>query len=337
MRTVIQERALICDIKNKQALAPGLVRGIGDDCAVFTSLKKNSCTLITTDTLVDSVHFDRAFHPPELLGKKCLNVNVSDIAAMGARPRFALLSLTLPETIKKDWFDKWYDGFEKQLKAHDCRLIGGDTTSGKELVITVTLIGEAERDAIVYRNTAKVGDIVCVSGQLGSAAAGLLLLQRSMEGKREICANRYDDLLNAHLDPSPKIFLGEMLAVSKVVTAMQDISDGIATDLAHICSESVVGAIITEDCLPAHPQLENAAKELGVECLDLILRGGEDYQLLFTVEAGKKEFLDRFLLKNAAPPVICIGKIIDGSGVFLQTSSGEEEEISYQGYEHGCK
>lgn len=273
----LSERALIRLIRGATAAAaPGLIQGIGDDCAVFGSTEADRW-LITTDTLVDHVHFDRQWHPPELLGRKSIAVNLSDIAAMGGRPRFVLLSLCLPPSLASGWLQRWLSGASAMMAEQGCVLIGGDTVRGRELVISVTVLGEAAPDQILYRSGARPGDSVYVGGPLGSAAAGLALFQRAKqeEGRAEQWP-QWQALLDAHLNPAPQVQLGQLLGCSGCVTSMQDISDGLATDLAHICHESGTGSVLYAERLPALPSLDSAAIFLGREKLDLQLKGGED-------------------------------------------------------------
>ncbi len=306
-----------------------VVKGIGDDCAVLRK-DSSSCILLTTDTLVAGVHFDLAWHPPLLLGRKAGAVNLSDIAAMGGEPRFALLNVAFPGSAPT-WLDDFLAGFHEILQEHDTHLVGGDTVkSSSDISITVTIIGEAAEDNICYRSGTVTGDLVFVSGSLGDAAAGLDLCRSGMPGDD---IEQWQQLRNAHLDPQPQVQLGRLLAESGQVHAMMDISDGLATDLAHICAASGVGAEIYKDSLPVSQQLNSAASTLGKPFLDWILKGGEDYQLLFTVSPDHEQDLRELVFKKNGREIFCIGKIIDAPGVFLSDGL-HREEVSYQGYDH---
>ncbi len=307
----------------------GLIRGIGDDCCEISS---QTNWLISTDTLVDSVHFDRRWHPPKLLGRKSVAVNLSDIAAMGGRPRFVLLSLCLPANLEAEWIDHWLDGALEILKEFDCHLIGGDTVQGNELVLTITVLGAPVGKGAIYRSGAAGGDTVWVSGFLGSAGCGLQLFSADNKKPGLVDHARWQPLLEAHLNPMPCIELGIELAESGLVTAMQDISDGLATDLAHICKASDVGALILDRKLPFHPELPAASQLLDMKIEDFVLRSGEDYQLVFTVRMGQEDEFIRLMEKNERK-VSQIGVVRTGQGLYLQKDSGEEE-ISFQGYEH---
>ncbi len=324
------ERRLIEKIRQKnQRIPDGLICSIGDDCCEVTA---NGSWLISTDTLVDAVHFDRSFHPPHLLGRKSIAVNLSDIAAMGACPRFVQLSLCLPEDLEWEWISSYLNGVFEILEEYDTILVGGDTVKGRDLVVSVTVFGEPTASGAVYRNGARAGDTVWVSGVLGSAGGGLGLLLHQKKNPGTLNLSTFQSLLNSHLDPVPCVNLGKVLARSGMLTAMQDISDGLATDLAHICLASGVSAHIQADQLPYLPELEAAALALGLKSEDLVLRSGEDYQLVFTVAGGREEEFSCFIEKRQLE-LTQIGTIHSGQGVFLERERGTEE-ISFQGYEH---
>jgi len=331
----LSERALIRQIRDASvAASPALIRGIGDDCAVFAANGAGEW-LITTDTLVEGVHFDRHWHPPELLGRKSIAVNLSDIAAMGGRPRFVLLSLCAPLALDADWLQEWFSGFFAMQAEYGCVLIGGDTVRSAELVISVTVIGEPVSGRILYRSGARPGDIVYVSGPLGSAAAGLALFQKAKQEKFEAVQwSQWQALLDAHLNPEPQVALGQRLASCRCVTAMQDISDGVATDLAHICEESGVGGLLHAERLPFLPVLDAAAMFAGKEKLDLLLKGGEDYQLLFTVDPHRERELKEQLPDPLYQRISPVGIITEGRGVLLEHQDGRRSDITFQGYEH---
>jgi len=310
----------------------GLVKGIGDDCSVFGNSASGSW-LVSTDMLVEHVHFERNLHPAKLLGRKSIAVNLSDIAAMGGIPRFALIAISIPADLSSKWLFSWFDGAHEILREHDCCLIGGDTVGGKEMNISVTIIGEQHPSGILYRKGAEVDDTVYVSAPLGFSAAGLALLLHSMRSGKSI-DQKWNPLINAHLDPHPRIELGQVLCASGYVSAMQDISDGLATDLGHICKESKVGAVIYERLLPGGSVLEEASLALGISPIDCMLCGGEDYQLVFTV---RKDFVDKFenyLEEQGTFDIVALGQIVEEQGIILEEEGGRRREISFQGYEH---
>jgi thiamine-monophosphate kinase len=308
-----------------------LIKGIGDDCAVLEK-DGDSCLLLTTDTLVEGVHFDLDWHPPYLLGRKCASVNLSDIAAMGGQPRTCLLSVGFPGTVPA-WFDDFMSGFTAVLAEYDTLLVGGDTVKSREdIILSVTVTGEGDMKQICYRSGAKPGDLIWISGPLGNAAAGLELC-RSGQCRSPEMSGKWQQLIHDHLDPEPQVDLGRLLSSWGFVHAMMDISDGLATDLAHLCDESGVGAEIQQDLLFVSKLLENAAAEMNADVFEWILKGGEDYQLLFTTRASDEQELRRMLSEKSGRAISCIGRIIEEPGVFLCNDS-ERREISYQGFDH---
>jgi len=322
----VAERNLISEIASLAAGdALDLVKGIGDDCAVL-SRQGGSVELITTDTLVSSVHFGH-WHPPRLLGRKAAMVNISDIAAMGGKPRFALLSLTLSSDCQQDWLNNFIEGFREALASFDVVLVGGDTVSGSGgFMASVTLIGEMAASQVCYRAGAREGDEVWVSGCLGEAAAGLEIC------RREMAADGLDSLIKAHLDPQPQVALARVLAASGSVHGMMDLSDGLATDLAHICLASGLGAEIRGDDLPLSKELRQAAHDLELSPLDLALKGGEDYQLVFTGAAANRHIFQD-IGQQCAESLTCVGRLVGGNGIAL-LDNDQRIDITFSGYEH---
>jgi thiamine-monophosphate kinase len=326
-RECIDLIARLVDTQDKEYL----LKGIGDDCAVLRK-GRDSCLLLTTDTLVEGVHFDLAWHSPYLLGRKSASVNMSDIAAMGGKPSACLLSIGFPGKVPP-WFDDFMKGFIEVLRVYDTLLVGGDTVmSRNDTVFSITLLGEVDKNKVCYRSGAKPGDMIWVSGPLGNAAAGLELCRRGFCAGKDI-TDKWQDLVKAHLDPEAQVELGEILAASGLIHAMMDISDGLATDLAHLCHESGVGAEIDWGLLPVEDSLKEAAAELGTPAMDWVLRGGEDYQLLFTAGSKAEQQLLQHIVGRKGKKLFAIGRIVAGQGVYL-VSGAERKEISFQGYEH---
>ncbi|MFA7384198.1 MAG: thiamine-phosphate kinase [Desulfurivibrionaceae bacterium] len=322
------EREIIARIRRAAGNCRDLVVGIGDDCAVYKTAP-DRISLVTTDTMVEGVHFAPAWHPPFALGRKAASVNISDIAAMGGLPRFALLSLALTPACESRWLEPFLAGFLAVLSEHGVVLIGGDTVqSGQEIVLSVTVLGEMAESELLTRKTARPGDVVLVSGFLGEAAAGLALCRMGLAQEAA-----WHPLVFAHLDPVPQVALGRVLAASGLVHAMQDLSDGLATDLAHICAESGVGAVVAAEKIPLSPLLRRAAETCGQSPLDWALAGGEDYQLLFTAGEEQVAGLGALVRKELGRELYPVGRIVEGGGVFL-AEAGQSREISYQGYEH---
>ena len=310
-----------------------LIKGIGDDCAVVAK-DGRLVWLLTMDTLIEGVHFDLAFHPPEKLGRKVVSVNVSDIGAMGGRPVFALLSVGMPKTFDPSWFQAFARGLAEGCREYGCLLIGGDTVASPQgFNCTLTLIGEAAADRVIFRSGARPGDILWVSGPLGLAAGGLELLRRQLDGVGE----GFGPLLARHLDPVARVDLGRLLSESGLVHAMIDLSDGLATDLAHLCKQSGVGACIAAWDLPIPPVLIEAARLTGADPEQWALSGGEDYELLF---AASVEAHDRLLElgRQCGLALTSVGVVVEGEDVVLlkRRDDGvcEEHGIAYQGFDH---
>lgn len=325
----MNERELIEYIRQLMgAEAEGLLLGIGDDCAVIEK-DRETVWLLTMDTLIESVHFNCVWHPPELLGRKAVAVNVSDIAAMGGRPLFALLSLGLPADFSSEWAKQLGKGIAEACRQHGCLLIGGDTVcSPDKVMLTLTVIGEMKKEQVLCRHGAKPGDTIWVSGPLGWSAAGLDLLQA---GKTQTDPE-WRQFILAHLDPQPRVELGRFLAGTGLVHAMMDMSDGLATDLSHICKRSGVSARVEGDLLPAGAALVAAGKFLDQDPLRWMVSGGEDYELLFTTASADGEQLRQMTAAQGCM-IHPVGMIKEGKGVAL-LRGGIEEAISFQGFDH---
>lgn len=290
----IGEFGLIARLRRRAALRQaqdeGVVIGIGDDAAALES-PKDALLLLTTDTLVEGVHFRRRWMPWPDLGWKSVVQNVSDIAAMGGEPTFGLVTLALPEDVQVEDIDALYDGIDQASAEYGCAVTGGDIvrTPGP-MSITMSLLGRVARDRLMLRSGAQPGDLIMVTGGLGAAAAGLIALDRGLSGPAFAFA------LAAQRRPGAPLREGRALAASDAVTALIDISDGLAGDLAHICEESRVGARLDLASVPVADACHTSCEHLGdVDCLQLALTGGEDFELLFTVPPGSAGIAHRAL------------------------------------------
>ena len=317
----LEEKALIDAIRAEfQGTHPGLDLGIGDDAAVIETRKKK--TVITKDLLIADVHFIERFHPPRLLGRKCLNVNLSDLAAMGAFPQFALLGMGLPRKTDTEWIREFFAGFKSAAKQYGLGLIGGDITRAQKVTISVTLLGEAKN--VIRRSDAKPGHRLFVSGSLGDAKEGLILMKKGIRLGR----NRQEDrMLKAFMDPKPQIELGMDLARSQVASAMIDTSDGLSTDLGHLCEASACGAEICLEKLPVSDEL----RALQRKARDFALNGGEDYQLLFTVPETKLDALKKLTKKYTFTP---IGKMIEKKKIVVIDSRSRRKTLRPKPWHH---
>ena len=274
------------------------VTGIGDDAAVF-HVGHGKETVITTDLLIEDVDFRRTTIPPYLLGHKALAVSLSDIAAMGARPRWSLTSIGIPADIwQTDFTDRLYSGWFELASRYDVQLIGGDTSRTEEkIVIDSIVIGDCSTGQAVKRSGAKPGDQIFITGSLGGAAAGLRLVERGAhlaeQNLDEEDSQKLDHVLLRQLRPEPRVGWGIVLGDEKLATSMIDVSDGLSSDLNHLCSASRVGALIDSSLLPIDSQVTELCGRRALDPLQLALHGGEDFELIFTVKPGDVARLPR--------------------------------------------
>jgi len=317
----LRERELVAAIRRDfGGSGKGVRLGIGDDAAIIRPGR--GAQLLTTDLLIEDVHFTTAIQPARLLGRKSLNVNVSDIAAMGGRPRYALLGLSLRPRLEKEWVDAFFSGFREAARQAGVTLVGGDISASKTICISVTLVGEAERS--IRRSGARPGDILFVSGPLGQAAAGLRLLKKGLRPGRDPLA---EPLFKAFLDPVPRVRLGFELSRRRLASAMIDTSDGLSVDLLHLCEESRCGAEVRLDALPVSHELRSLVKRPE----DLALHGGEDYQLLFAVPPGRLPGVSRLVKTHG---LIRIGAFRRGRGIVVIAGGGKRRPLEPRGFEH---
>ena len=307
--------------------------GIGDDCAVL-SYPADHKVLVTTDMLMEGVHFDLTYVPLKHLGYKAAMVNLSDIYAMNGTPRQLTVSLALSKRFCIEDIEDLYAGIRLACEQHGVDIIGGDTTSSLTgLAISITCIGEARKEDIVYRNGAKETNLICVTGDLGAAYMGLQLLEREkavFKGEKEIqpdfAGKEY--LLERQLKPEARRDIIRKLAEAGVKpTAMMDISDGLSSELMHICTQSKVGCRIYEEHLPIDYQTAVMAEELNMNVTTCALNGGEDYELLFTIPIADHEKISKM------EGVKLIGHITkEELGCALITRDGQEFELKAQGW-----
>lgn len=299
-----------------------LLVGIGDDAAAWKS--DGSVQLATTDTMVQDVHFNLASTNYTDLGWKALATNVSDIAAMGGQPEYALITLALPDDTEAEDMVALYQGMMEMCNRYGVALVGGDIVRAPQLVITITVLGSAAKGALLTRSAAKPGDKVAVTNYLGNSAGGLKMLQQGLKLDDETTAM----LKQAHLRPMPRVEEGKLL-ISQGVKAAIDISDGLVADLGHIGERSAVAAIINIEQLPIHPGLKAAFPE---EYPGLALSGGEDYELLFTAPAEVMAKVKR----AAACPITVIGEIVSGKPgqVTVLDARGNALPLKEKGWDH---
>jgi thiamine-monophosphate kinase len=304
-------------------VGPGLRVGIGDDAAVIRPSAGVEWVL-TTDAFIENVHFLLRVHPPEAVGYKALARATSDLAAMGAQPRYFLLGLALPRSCTGKWFDRFLKGMSRAARRFGLVLAGGDTTRNPQAAINLTVIGEVVPGRTVLRSGARPGDMICVSGTLGEAELGLRVLQQG-SGMR----SRWKGVIKKHIYPEPRLALGAWLARKGRATAMIDTSDGLSTDLAHLCEASGVGAKVWAAKIPKVP-LPSDLKKLGLNPLHLALDGGEDYELLFTVPRRQARHLPRAV---RGVPITIIGEITRSKGILLMDDAGQTKTLRAQGWD----
>ena len=305
------------------------ILGIGDDCAVYP-VKSGMNEVISTDALVEDIHFKLSTTTPEALGRKALSVSLSDIAAMGGTPKRVLVTLGLPKKISVPFLDKLYSGFNEICNQFKVELAGGDTVSSpKCFFINVAVIGEAKR--VFTRHGAKPGDLIFVTGTLGDSSLGLQLLSKKKNGRKD-----HKFLIKRHLDPTARVQEAGILARSKLdITSMIDVSDGLVQDLYHICKASKVGARIYQDRLPQSPEFARTCSRDSIPPLPFLLNGGEDYELLFTLPADGVKNLNRQFLK-AKVLVTQVGEIaLKPRKVLLELSDGATKTLpESEGFNH---
>jgi thiamine-monophosphate kinase len=337
----VGERALLRYFRERIPGGEGVTIGVGDDAAAVASLGAH--TLVTVDCLVEGTHFHREWAPPRLLGRKALSASLSDVAAMGGTPRHATISLCLPPETLFGFVDGLYDGLLERAAETSVNLIGGNVAAaGKGIVIDVTLLGQAER--LIPRSGAEPGDRIMVTGTLGGAAAGLLLLAQGVRLDEdgaltstgvwtESSGGPLLRCLQAQLDPRPPIVLGRALGESEVAHAAIDLSDGLSGDLLHVCEASGVRAWIDPATLPIDPDAAVVARAGGRDVTDLALQGGEGYQLLLAVPADRVAAARELALVWGVA-LTEIGQFEAGEpGVSLRTAEGQQP-LAAGGHDH---
>ena len=286
-----------------------VIAGIGDDCAAIHP-PEGKVQLVTTDMLVEDVHFRTSTATPFQIGWKSLAVNVSDIAAMGGEPTYAFVSIGLPRDAKVEFVDELYSGMSKMAEACSVDIVGGDTVSAPQVIVNIVLLGEVEAENLVLRSGARIGDALVVTGELGGSDAGLAILEHDLpiEGKER------------HLMPAPRVREGRLLARSGYVTSMIDISDGLASEVHHICEMSGTGAEVYMDKIPLADNVQKVA---------------ENYELLFTCKPDKVPLLSEEMQKECVTSLTTVGRIVDiSNSIIIEDESGRSVSLTPRGYNH---
>ena len=309
--------------------------GVGDDAAVL-SYPSEKQVLVTTDLLMEGVHFDLTYVPLKHLGYKAAVVNFSDIYAMNGTPRQITVSIALSKRFSVEDMDDLYAGIRLACQQYNVDIVGGDTTSSLTgLAISITCIGDADKDKVVYRNGAKETDLICVSGDLGAAYMGLQLLEREkvvLKGEKDVQPDfsGKEYLLERQLKPEARKDIVQQFKEKNILpTAMIDISDGLASEIMHICKDSGIGCNIYEEKIPIDYQTFKMAEELNMNATVCALSGGEDYELLFTAP------LEHYDLLTAMPGISVIGHTCKASeGCYMTTRDGNTFELKAQGWQN---
>ena len=328
---VIAEKALIAQVRRLATFArnPAVQTGIGDDCAVLRLLpgrrkergkEKENDTLVTTDFTLEGIHFRRDWHPAESVGHRCLARGLSDIAAMGGEPVAAFLSLALPRDLPQSWVGRFARSLISLAERYNVTLAGGDTAESPNGVLAdIVVVGTTPKGKALLRSGARPGDRIYVSGELGGSAAAVRQMRK--KPTRKLNPREYP----RHFFPEPRLELGRVLREKGLASAMIDTSDGLSTDLAHICEESGVGAELQAEDIP-RASVGKPAREVD---LQFALHGGEDYELLFTAPRGK-----RIPPRIAGIPVTHIGHVTRQRKIFLRNKGGVRYELEPLGWEH---
>lgn len=298
--------------------------GIGDDAAAI-DLPGKKCLVVTTDMLVASTHFPAGMKP-EQMGKKSVIVNLSDLASMGAKPLGLVFSVALPRELELELVNRIMQGMESAAREYETYVVGGDLDEAEEITIAGSAFGLADKNKLLKRSGARKGDLLAVTGDLGAASAGLKIIME------KIPVQGYEELVMAQLEPRARVKEGMALARSGLVKAAIDVSDGLATNLWHLSRESDVKIIVDREKIPVHSLVKKFSKQYGYDIDEFALYSGEDFELIFTT---KPRFWERvkLTLNRIGTKVTPIGRVAEGSGVFIK--SGEKiEELEDRGYEH---
>ena len=308
----------------------GVVTAIGDDAAVYRS-EKNRLMLVTTDLLVERVHFLRAATSGFNLGCKSLAVNLSDIAAMGGTAREAFVSIGIPDDCPVEFLDDLYRGMKHLAAAFDVNILGGDTTgSRQDLVINVVVTGSVDPPELLLRSGAQVGDVICSTGCLGDSRAGLHLVLNAIP----VDSPDMQALFDAHVLPKPYLREGRFLAASGSVRAAIDVSDGLSSDLGHILRASGVGARLSATQMPISPQLRSFCSRFGFDPVEYALAGGEDYTLLCTVDRKQAGRIAKEYRAAFDQPLHPVGEITDTGRMELIGPDNRLQDITPMGWDH---
>lgn len=323
--------------KSFQSRQPTTVKAVGDDAAVIDA--SENYLLITNDLLIEGIHFDMVYTPLKHLGYKSVVVNLSDIAAMNGKPQQVLVSLSVSNRYSVEALEELYTGIRLACEHYHVDLVGGDTTTSRQgLFLSVTAIGMVEKNRVCYRDTARINDLVCVSGNLGAAYMGLLVLEREKQVFKadptmQPDLSGFNYILQRQLRPEARFDVLEFLRNAGIQpTSMIDISDGLASEILHICTGSKTGCQLFEDKIPIDPATALAAEEFGIQAITAAMNGGEDYELLFTIPLSDYDKI------TSIKDITVIGHITaESQGINLIALDGTAVPVQAQGWQHFMK
>jgi thiamine-monophosphate kinase len=325
------EFALIARLQSRlQGPQPHIICSVGDDCAVLRPAAGMDL-LLTTDTQEEGIHFRRDWASPEDIGWRCLAVNVSDIAAMGGSPVGAVVALSIPPALEVAFVEALYDGMQAVAQRYDCPVVGGNISQRADtLSVTITVAGQVPCGQSVYRSGAQVGDDIWVTGDLGGAKAGLEVLSRpeAMVGLRTA------EVLARYRRPQPRLYEAQYLRQQGHIHSLLDISDGLSSDLRHVCEASGVGAELDAAAIPMTQEVQHIARALQVDPLQFALHGGEDFELCLTAPPGSIGRIQEAFTRRFHCPLVHVGTIQPGHGVQLRLPHGEVMPLPARGYDH---
>jgi thiamine-monophosphate kinase len=301
--------------------------GPGDDAAALRP-SPGMLLLATCDSQVEGHHFRLGSISGEQLGQRLAAVNLSDIAAMGGKPRWALASLILPTSLELEFLEQLYRGLADVLHHYECELVGGNVAAGETLILDLTLMGEVLPEQLLKRSGAHPGDVILVTGELGASAAGRAALEHGLKNAEA------EELIRIHHSPEPRVAAGQLIAAEGQATAAIDVSDGFAQDLGHICSASGVGADVTEASLPIGKATRTVVNALSLDPIETALNGGEDYELICTVPPSASLLLIRHIREAIGLEMTRVGTITAGSGCRLLRPDGSRVALPQKGWQH---
>ena len=329
-RAGITEDELVAAMVAALGAPPRALRvGIGDDAAAWKA-SPHHVSLLTTDMLVDGVHFRLGSTTPEALGWKALSENLSDIAAMGGWPTVAVIGLGLTDQVDAVWVRGLYGGLADLARQSQCAIAGGDIVRAPALTLAITVAGEVRNTNLRTRSGAQAGDVIALSGPLGLASAGLRILDAPSRKREPDQAT----LLNAYLRPTPRLREGRFFGASRAVHALMDVSDGLSSDLERMARASGLDAVIDAASLAPHPDVARSATALKLDAMSLVLHGGDDYELMAAIKPRASKHIAAAFAKRFKRPLEVIGHFESGSGSVWLERLGKRERLASAGYDH---